>query len=201
MLRAAPCARRAPARRSGLRRVLDVLLAAALLAALLVVAARFERVAAIRPAGEARVADGDSLEIGGERIRLRGIDAPELAQRCRKGGADYACGSSARDALLALVSGRQVTCTGWERDRYGRLLAACSAGGVELNRELVSSGWAVAYGDFAAEEAAARNAGRGLWAGSFETPQGWRKQHGGMAEDEHLLFGRIVGWLRQALRF
>ena len=188
-------------RRAGpLRRVLDVLLAVAILGGLLVVAARFERVEERSLSGQARVADGDSLVLEGERIRLRGIDAPELAQRCRKAGSDYACGSSARDALVAMVSGRPVICTGWERDRYGRLLAACSAGGVELNRELVSSGWAVAYGDFVAEEAAARKAGRGLWAGSFETPQGWRKQHGGMVEDEHLLFGRIVSWLRQALR-
>jgi endonuclease YncB( thermonuclease family) len=182
------------------RRVFDILLATAILGALLVVVARFDRVAERSISGQARIADGDSLSLDGERIRLRGIDAPELAQRCEKAGSDYACGTKAREALVALVSGRPVTCIGWERDRYDRLLAACSAGGVELNRQLVLSGWAVAYGDFAAEEASAREAGRGLWSGTFERPQGWRKQHGGMAEDEHLLVGRILNWLRQALR-
>ena len=38
------------------------------------------------PAGIARVIDGDTLEIGGKRIRLHGIDAPERRQSCEDAG-------------------------------------------------------------------------------------------------------------------
>ena len=36
--------------------------------------------------GQARVIDGDTIEVAGERIRLHGIDAPESGQRCRRLG-------------------------------------------------------------------------------------------------------------------
>ena len=48
--------------------------------------------------GPARVVDGDSLEIAALRVRLYGIDAPELSQHCASGdGRDYPCGRDARD--------------------------------------------------------------------------------------------------------
>lgn len=44
--------------------------------------------------GPARVVDGDTLELGKERIRLFGIDAPESKQLCKNNrGNDYACGA------------------------------------------------------------------------------------------------------------
>lgn len=190
-----------PARRRGfLRSLLDVALAAAILGALALVAARLGGIGERSLDGQARVADGDSIELGNERVRLRGIDAPELGQTCRKADADYPCGRLARDALVKLIGGAQVTCEGSELDRYGRLLAVCSAKGVNLNRELVQMGWAVAFGDYESEEATARQAGSGLWAGSFDRPRDWRTMHGGMAESEHATLARIYNWLRQVLR-
>ena len=183
-----------------MRRVMDVVLAVAILGALILVAARLGGVSQQSLEGQVRVADGDSIELGAERIRLRGIDAPEFGQICQAAGSDYPCGRKAREALVGLIGGAQVTCEGWERDRYGRLLAACSARGVDLNRQLVQTGWAVAYGDFEDEEAAARQAGVGLWAGSFDRPRDWRATHGGMAEMEHATLARLYNWLRQVLR-
>lgn len=163
----------------------DVALAAAILAVLALVVARGLWEPEQMLAGNARVADGDSLVIGGERVRLAGIDAPELAQSCTRDGTAYACGRDARMALEELVAGHEISCRHSERDRYGRILGYCTAGGVGLNREMVRAGWAVAYGDFGGAEREARLASRGIWAGGFDRPQEWRQQHGGLVEDEH----------------
>ena len=54
--------------------------------------------------GRARVIDGNTLEIAGERIRLEGIDAPESIQLCRGlSGNPYRCGVRAIEALRARI--------------------------------------------------------------------------------------------------
>jgi len=187
--------------RSRLRRLWDWLLTFAILGLLVLLAARLDRTETRSLAGHVTVNDGDSITLGTERIRLRGIDAPEFDQSCRKSGADYPCGRRAREALVSRIGGRPVSCTGWERDKYDRLLATCTAGGSDLNRGQVEAGWAIAYGDYETEEMAARRKGAGLWAGSFDRPRDWREMHGGMAENEHLTPGSILDWLRQMLDF
>lgn len=182
-------------RRRGARAlVFDTLLAAAILLLLALVAGRLQQVPTVAISGAVRVVDGDSLEAAGERIRLYGIDAPELSQTCRKAGADYACGQEAREALKRLAGGRAVECEGHGRDRYGRLLAVCRAGGIDLNGRQVLDGRAVAYGGYADEEAQARAAGRGIWAGTFETPGAWRAAHGAGTEAPHKAPGGTSGW-------
>jgi endonuclease YncB( thermonuclease family) len=126
--------------------------------------------------GRAVVVDGDSLRLGGADIRLKGIDAPELRQTCRRQGRAYPCGEVARDALAALTSAGPVRCRAAGRDRYGRILARCGAREPDLGAVLVSRGLAVAYGDYAREEAAARARSDGLWAGEFERPDLWRRR-------------------------
>lgn len=185
------------ARRSVGRRYAEYALTFLFFLALAVVAARLDRTETVRPQGRAVVNDGDTLTLAGRRIRLRGIDAPEYSQTCTRAGAAYACGRQSRRELETLIAGRPVTCEGWERDRYDRLLAVCRAGDIDLNRRLVEDGWAVAYGDYADAELAARRAGKGLWAGEFERPRAWRELQGGLAETEHGLVQAIFNWLRQ----
>ena len=180
-----------------MRRIGDLALALAILALVALVTARLDRVALREVAGRAAVADGDSLTILDERIRIRGIDAPELAQECTRDGHVYACGMEARSALVALISGEAVTCTGRERDRYGRLLARCEADGRDLGRMMVEAGWAVAYGDYEVAEAAARSTGRGVWAGSFQAPRDWRADHRAVQEARHDWLMRLLSLLRQ----
>lgn len=186
--------------RSRLARFLDYLAAAAFILTVAFAASRFERFAMKELEGSARAGDGDSLTLGSERIRLKGIDAPELAQTCSIEGRDYLCGRLSRDALAATVGGGTVSCEGWERDRYGRLLAVCSAGGVDLNRAQVEAGWAVAYGGYRSEEATARTAKAGIWAGTFEWPDEYRRRQGDEAEVEHGFLGSIGNLLRELFR-
>jgi len=132
--------------------------------------------------GVARAIDGDSLIVSGREIRLHGIDAPELAQSCkRKDGAAWRCGREAKRVLARLVAGKQLRCEGLDEDRYGRLVARCLAGKTDINRAMVMRGLAVAYADhslaYVADEADAKAARRGIWQGTFKRPGDWRQIH------------------------
>lgn len=131
--------------------------------------------------GKARVIDGNTLEIGGERIRLDGIDAPDPDQQCLTGkGKPYGCGTYATRALHGLVVGHSLTCKGEERDGDGRLIAVCVVGPFDLNEMMVADGWAVADPArgkaYVRAETAARARKVGLWKGTFDPPWVWRKQ-------------------------
>lgn len=184
--------------RSGWRRALDYLLTAAIFALLLLFIARMDEVSIRSSTGRAQVNDGDTLTLNGERLRLRGIDAPEFAQTCQAEGRDYACGRDARRVLAGLAEGRSITCEGWERDRYQRLLAVCRTGDLNLNAEMVRLGWAVSYGDYRAEESQARSLKVGLWRGEFEMPRDWRLKHQPQDQERpHSNAGSMFNWLRQ----
>lgn len=125
--------------------------------------------------GAAQAADGDSLRLAGDRIRLLGIDAPELDQTCTDAdGAAWRCGEVARRRLAALVANAGIECLPAGHDRYGRTLATCTADGRDVASVLVAEGLAVSYPDYTGEEASARRDRRGIWVGPFVTPRQWR---------------------------
>ena len=150
-------------------------------------------------AGAASVVDGDTVTIGGERVRLKGIDAFERDQTCRRAGTEYACGAEARAALADLVAGRRLSCGGRTVDSYGRFLAVCNVGDTDLNGAMVEAGWAIAYGGYEAEERRARNTRRGAWAGTFDSPADWRAARGGPVEKPHDAVQQLLDLLRQLL--
>jgi endonuclease YncB( thermonuclease family) len=130
--------------------------------------------------GEARAIDGDTLQLGDMRLRLHGIDAPELRQTCENAaGAIWSCGRRAASELAAAVAGGEVHCISRERDRYQRLVATCWAAGRDVGQSLVAHGWAVAYRrfsvDYVSDENLARYLTQGMWAGRFEMPWEWRQ--------------------------
>lgn len=129
--------------------------------------------------GNAFAVDGDTLVVDGRRVRLKGLDAPEMSQTCQRSSIAYRCGEEARAALRALIAGEKVSCLGRNFDRYERLLATCTVQGNDIGADLVRRGLAVSYGSYLEEETEARAARRGVWAGPFETPQDWRRRHGG----------------------
>lgn len=128
--------------------------------------------------GQAIVIDGDTIEIHGQRIRLFGIDAPESSQTCRRHGEDYLCGKEASFALADLIAQRPVDCTPEDIDPYRRIVATCYVGATDLNRWMVFQGHALAYRQYSTryllDEEQAKDARRGLWAGSFEKPWDYR---------------------------
>ncbi len=129
--------------------------------------------------GPARVIDGDTIEVAGQRIRLHGIDTPEKAQTCQLEGVPWACGVAAWGELVQLVAGTRLTCETRDVDRYGRVVAVCSADGQDINAVMVAQGWALAYrqfsDDYVGQEGKAREAGLGMWRGRFVAPWDWRR--------------------------
>jgi endonuclease YncB( thermonuclease family) len=130
--------------------------------------------------GPAYVVDGDTIKIQGVRIRFYGIDAPESSQQCSDAtGTEYSCGQDATAALDNMVRGQTVRCDQRDTDKYGRAVAICTANGTDLNAALVEAGLAVAYRHFSliyvGNEESARQAHRGLWAGSSEMPWDYRR--------------------------
>ena len=120
--------------------------------------------------GPARVIDGDTIDIAGNRIRLEGIDAPEVGQTCQNARAEtWDCGNAATRVLVALTEHRSVDCRATGLDKYGRVLAVCAVGGVDINAEMVKRGYAWAFVKYSklyvAEEAMAHQAGLGIWQG------------------------------------
>jgi endonuclease YncB( thermonuclease family) len=129
---------------------------------------------------DARAIEGDLLEVEGERVRLRGIDAFEPGQTClTRSGEPWRCGLAAKAALATLIQGQPVSCTVLDQDDSGHYLARCTTqSGTDLARFLVSTGLAFAYGPYAGdyedEETAARQRGSGAWSGTFTPPWEWR---------------------------
>lgn len=148
----------------------------------LLVARIDQRPPAVGLSGNAYVIDGDTLIISKQYIRLKGIDAPELDQTCGTQPSLRNCGQIARQSLQKLVARTAVRCEGEGRDKFDRLLATCFAGQNNVNRIMVETGQAIAYGDYRDAELLARGRRVGIWADTFETPQDWRRTHDGATE-------------------
>jgi endonuclease YncB( thermonuclease family) len=86
------------------------------------------------------VVDGDTFWIGGEKVRIADIDAPEThPPRCAY---EARLGNQATEKLHALLNSGAVTMTSIDRDRdvYGRLLRNVSVNGADVGEAMVSAG-------------------------------------------------------------
>ena len=130
-----------------------------------------------------KVSDGDSLRSGNLRIRLFGIDAPELKQHCAdQHGVVWGCGAAAQRQLNDLIgTNKDLQCSLRDVDQYGRLVMQCFNGSTDIGAAMVRSGYALAYRAFSdlyvAEEEQAKTALKGVWRGTFSPPWEWRRQN------------------------
>ncbi|WP_425074187.1 thermonuclease family protein [Sagittula sp. S175] len=139
--------------------------------------------------GKAWVIDGDTIDVAGVRLRLFGIDAPEL---------DHPHGLNAKRAMMRLCKGQIVSAEVVDEDAHGRTVARCLLpDGRDLSAELVKQGLALDWpkfsgGCYAALEvadvrrklwlAAARQKGHmHVWA-QFEARKGARASEAGGAK-------------------
>ncbi len=90
------------------------------------------------------VTDGDTIRCADERIRLIGIDAPELRGHCRPG---RLCapgdGQASTQSLREATAGKPLIIRRLGKDRYGRTLAVVYAGKVNLSCHQLRSGQAI----------------------------------------------------------
>lgn len=139
-----------------------------------------------------RVIDGDTIDVlidkNTVRVRLEGIDAPELSQEN---------GAAAKQYLARYIQGYAVDIVLGNRDKYGRTLgdvymptldpATQQTSRISVNELLVQSGHAWAYrykgevqdSRYEPLEALARTKKRGLWANSAAV-EPWRYRHSQM---------------------
>lgn len=90
--------------------------------------------------GRAWVIDGDTIDIAGTRIRLAGIDAPEL---------DHPYGKNAKWALVNLCKGQEVRAVYDGDQSHDRTVATCFLpDGRDLSAEMVRAGLAIDWPKF-----------------------------------------------------
>lgn len=129
-----------------------------------------------------RVVDGDTVwvETAGSgkplKVRLQGIDAPEI---CQVGG------GQAQDALKRQVLGQRVTLISRAHDDYGRTVGTLYFQGQDVGRWLVANGhaWVYTYrhrkAAYADEFALAQAGRRGIFSDAqAEEPRVFRKRNG-----------------------
>ena len=130
--------------------------------------------------GKARIIDGDTIRIEKNKIRLYGIDAPEINQTCTINKIIWGCGIKSSQALISMISEKDVQCEIMDIDRYKRFVAKCFVKNINLNQYMVQNGWALAYryysDDFINDEEIAEKNKAGIWQGKFQDPYLFRKQ-------------------------
>ena len=128
------------------------------------------------PAKVIKISDGDTIMILQDKqqikVRLFGIDAPELKQ-------PY--GKKSKQFLANLIAGEVVEVEENGKDRYKRTLGIIHFKGQDINAQMVLNGYAWAYVKYSRiyvdQEKPAREKKRGLWQSSNPTPPWkWRKR-------------------------
>ena len=128
------------------------------------------------PAKVVKISDGDTITILQDKqqikVRLFGIDAPELKQ-------PY--GKKSKQFLANLIAGKVVEVEESGEDRYKRTIGTIYLNDKDINAQMVENGYAWAYRKFSkkytAQESRAKKQGLGLWRDKEPIPPWeWRKR-------------------------
>lgn len=126
------------------------------------------------------VADGDTLGFGERRVRLYGIDAPELDQTCDLLGRQVPIGQWAARTLHRLIGRDEVVCYPLTRPTNWHVVGRCHTATIpDLGRAMVEAGFAwdfrrQSHGIYEDDEASARTGKLGVWAGKAACQPPWR---------------------------
>lgn len=132
--------------------------------------------------GRAKALEGDLLEVGGKKIRLHAIDAPDKGQKCQnRRGVEYDCFEVAKTALTRLTETGDVTCDLKGQPTDNPRQGVCRLeDGRDVAAIMVRAGWALAYrriaDDYSGFEATAASWRSGMWGGRVEPPWLWRSR-------------------------
>ena len=88
---------------------------------------------------EIKVIDGDTIHIRSEKIRVLGIDAPEIKGNCQS---EVVLAQKAKRRLADLIGGNQIVIDRQGRDKYRRTLAKITLGNRDIGSILMSEGLA-----------------------------------------------------------
>ena len=130
--------------------------------------------------GDAVAIGPDIIQIDKTEIVLLGIDAPEANQVCGDANGTWKCGDTAFAIMDQVAKAAPVTCTlKGPHDQFGRFNGTCLQGDVDLAREMVKQGMALAFPhdpeskNYVDDEKAAKAAKVGLWAAGIKFDDPW----------------------------
>jgi endonuclease YncB( thermonuclease family) len=135
------------------------------------------------------IVDGDTIDIGTQRYRLFGIDAPEAGQKCKTvRGSEWPCGKEAIKYLEELALDKNIRCESQGIDEYERMLGICYADDIDINAKLIESGYAWAFTKYSPiyveQEARAKAQKLGIWQAPTQTAWDYRAQRWEVAQQE-----------------
>jgi len=139
--------------------------------------------------GVAKAITGDTLQIDNVTVKLAGIDAPELLQRCSNSrGRRWRCGRVAQRSLARLTGYKLVKCKILNHNRRSYIKSGyCSIDGADIGESLVKAGRVFAadgvYGRYGSVENKAQQEKAGIWGGKAQSPQAYRDAAFKLAKD------------------
>tara|TARA_B100001540_G_C15753736_1_gene618251 strand:+ start:603 stop:1103 length:501 start_codon:yes stop_codon:yes gene_type:complete len=131
--------------------------------------------------GKAKVVNSDYIKIDKQTIILFGVEAMERPQKCYINNELWPCWESGVRKLEEIVDLGETICFVKGKAKMNRVFAICETQNIELNKELIRSGLALArikqsdlYID---DERYAKENKLGIWRGKFIEPWKWRMQN------------------------